>query len=247
MDTIIAPANTYRSGVFALLLWLVIGQVALAKNLSLVTRTFLNNQTQREGVPGGASTPGQFRIILLTVPAGELLYVADDSAGVKIIAITDPYNPSILATLTTSGTAKDLALQGNYLFVATGAKGIDIVDVSDPTTPVLVSNYHTSGYASCVAVNDSLLAVSDWDDVEVLNFSTGSLELYGFKNTGGRVMAMNMAGNTVYSAEWMYFDVFQIESTPGPDVDYSRRKNAFTRVASGMSAIETFTMTNHGN
>jgi hypothetical protein len=182
-----------------------------------------------------------------TLPAGGILYVADGSAGVKIIDVADPYNPSILATLSTSGTAKDLAIQGDYLFVANGAKGIDMVDVSDPIVPVLVSNYNTSGYASRVAVNDSLVAVSDWDDVEVLNFTTGSLELYGFKNTGGRVMALNMAGNVIYTAEWMYFNAFQIESIPGPDVDYSRRKITFPRVSIGSSATQTFTMTNNGN
>ena len=363
MVTITAPSRTCLPRLLALILLAVVGQFTLAKNLNLVTRTFLNNQelldVTLQGnyafVPGGLgglnivdiSDPQQITIVgqytasgcawgriyswavqnhiaygtgrscgvhivnvsnpsnpmlvqvyqdpalldasyehpslsdsLLflarhqggveilsianpqqpfqvatipttnawaTLPSGEILYVADGSAGVKIVDIADPYNPSILATLTTSGTAKDLDLMGNYLFVANGAKGIDMLDVSDPMNPMLVSNYHTSGYASRVAANDSLVAVSDWDDVEILNFSTGSLELYGYKNTGGRVMALNMDGSTVYSAEWMYFNVFEIESIPEPDVDYSRRKIAFPRVSSGSSSTQTFTMSNNGN
>lgn len=363
MITTTAHSRVFRAVLFALILLFVVGHMARAKNLSLVTRTFLNNQelldVALQGnyafVPGGlgglnivdVSDPQQITIVghytaagcawgriyswavqnntaygtgrscglhivnvsnlanpmlvqvyqdpalpdasyehpslsdtLLflarhqggveilsianpqqpfqvatlpstnawaTLPAGEILYVADGSAGLKIVDITDPSNPSILATFTTSGTAKDLALRGDYLFVANGAKGIDMINVSDPANPGLVSTYHTTGYASRVAANDSLVAVSDWDDVEILNFSSGTLELYGFKNTGGRVMALNMTGNTVYTAEWMYFNVFQIESIPGADVDYSRRKIPFPRVPGGSSATQTFTMTNHGN
>lgn len=160
--------------------------------------------------------------------------------------ISDPSAPLILSTTPTNGTAKDLARSGSYLFVAVGAAGVDMLDVSNPANPHLVSNYNTSGYASRVAVNDSLVAVSDWDDIEILGFNTGTLTLKGYKNTGGRVMALEMVGNTVYSAEWSRFNIFEYETISAPDVDYALRKVEFPRVSEGFSHTIQLLMTNAG-
>ncbi len=73
-----------------------------------------------------------------------------------------------------------------------------MIDISNPEDPVFISNYNTTGYASRVSANDSLVAVSDWDDVEILGFETGELLLKGFKNTRGRTMAVAMKENYIF-------------------------------------------------
>jgi len=116
-----------------------------------------------------------------TLADGNYLYVADGSYGLKIIDISIPSNANVISAVPTSGTAKDIAKSGDFLFIAVGAAGADMFDVSDHNNPVLMSNYNTSGYASRIAVFDSIVAVSDWDDVEVMSFSSGNLELVGYK------------------------------------------------------------------
>jgi hypothetical protein len=146
----------------------------------------------------------------------------------------------------TSGTAKDLVLKVELLFVANGSSGVDMIDVSDPANPFIVDTYNTSGYAAQIAANNSILAVADWDDVEILSFSTSKLELAGFKKSLGRVMAIAVRNDVVFSAEWSKLTTYEYGEISGPDVDYSDRKIEFPRVAGGASHILSFTMQNSG-
>ncbi len=162
-----------------------------------------------------------------------LLYIADGAAGIKIVSLALPQRPQLIAELPTSGTAKDLSLSGSYLFVAVGAAGVDMIDISTPGEPVFVGNYNTSGYASRVSSDAFRVAVSDWDDVEVLGYSNAGLELIGYKDTGGRVMALAMADGLIYSAEWEDFTIFQYKEALSADIDLSTRRVEFPRVQNG--------------
>lgn len=181
------------------------------------------------------------------LPFGNYLFVADGGDGIKIIDISNPSSLDIIASLPTSGSAKDLSLSANYLFVAVGANGVDMIDVSNPENPIFISNYNTSGYASRVSANDSLVAVSDWDDVEVLGFKTRELILKGFKNTGGRTMAIAMKDNDIFSAEWFVLNMFKYEHIDGPDIDFSKRKIEFDRVNTNSQKSQTMTIANNGH
>ncbi|MCK5346963.1 MAG: DUF1573 domain-containing protein, partial [Candidatus Heimdallarchaeota archaeon] len=152
----------------------------------------------------------------------------------------------LIASLPTSGSAKDLAISGTFLFVAVGANGVDMIDISDPENPALISNYNTTGYASRVSANDSLVAVSDWDDIEILGFNSGELVLKGFKNTGGRTMAIAMKGNNIFSAEWFALNVFKYGQIDGPDIDFSSRKIEFPRVNNNSQETLNISITNNG-
>lgn len=181
-----------------------------------------------------------------TLPAGNLLFIADGKQGLKIADISDPNAPFLISSLAATGTVKDLAYRSPYLFLAVGAAGVDLVDVSDPSQPVLLDNYNTTGYASRVAVNDSLIAVSDWDDIEILQVSADTLRLTGIKNTGGRVMAVALNGNTVFSAEWRQFVTMDYGVIDGPDLDFSTRSLEFSRVPEGETDTLQATLTNSG-
>jgi hypothetical protein len=176
-----------------------------------------------------------------------LLYVADGTGGLKIIDVTDPLLPQLLGSTPASGTAKDVVVQGDYAFVAAGAFGVDMFDVSNPLLPTLVANYNTTGYASRVGVSDSLIAVSDWDDVEVLRWDDSpSLSLAGYKNTNGRVMAINMVDDVVFSAEWGVFRTFQFGPIAGPDLDLSIRIVDFPHTEIDSCSDTTLTLMNNG-
>lgn len=178
---------------------------------------------------------------------GKLVYVADGAGGLKIINVADLHAPEIIGEAEASGVAKDVEVYGSYAFAAVGAAGVDMFDVSDPASPILVANYNTSGYASRVAVSDDLVAVSDWDDVEVLRWdSTPSLKLVGYKNTGGRVMALNMVNDIIYSAEWKFFRTFKFGEIEAADIDISGRYFDFPYTASGECRDTIFTVRNSG-
>jgi hypothetical protein len=181
------------------------------------------------------------------LPKDDYLYVADGGSGIKVLRISDPTALNMVATLATSGSAKDLTISGNFLFVAVGANGVDMIDISNPENPFLVSNYNTTGYASRVSANDSLVSVSDWDDVEVLGFETGELVLKGLKNTGGRTMALAMKDNFIFSAEWFLLTMFKYEEIAGPDIDFSTRKLDFPRVKNNRQETLPIAVTNNGN
>ncbi|MFQ6676614.1 MAG: hypothetical protein ACE5LH_09795 [Fidelibacterota bacterium] len=179
---------------------------------------------------------------------GNLVYAADGAGGLKVIDVSSPEVARVIGEASASGTAKDVTVSGNYLFVAVGARGVDMFDVSLPETPVLVANYNTTGYASRVAVSDSLVAVSDWDDVEVLKWDDSpSLRLAGYKNTGGRVMAIHMQGDVVYSAEWNFFRTFRFGEISGPDIDASSRNMNFPHLVNGTCLDTTVTILNNGS
>ena len=175
-----------------------------------------------------------------------LLFIADGASGVMVISIDNISEPQMIASIQTSGMAKDVDLSGDFLFVAVGAAGVDMIDVSNPESPVLIDNYNTTGYASRVSANDSLVAVSDWDDMEVLDFSSGDLVLAGFKNTGGRVMALAMRDDIIFSAEWRDFVVFEFGSIVDADADVSTLSVQFPRVLPGSSESINLSLENNG-
>ncbi len=178
--------------------------------------------------------------------ADTLLYIADGSAGIKIASVRNPSNPVLIGGLPTSGTAKDVSIVDDYLFVAVGAAGVDMIDVSDPQNPTLVDNYNTSGYASRVSANSNRIAVSDWDDVEVLSFDIQGMMLVGYKDTGGRVMALAMLDDIIFSAEWEELVVFQYEEIQEADIDLNTRKVEFPRVEQIESYTLPVTIVNNG-
>ncbi|MBT3217060.1 MAG: hypothetical protein HOF55_07220 [Candidatus Marinimicrobia bacterium] len=181
-----------------------------------------------------------------TQPFGNILFIADGATGIRSVDISNPSNPIPVNMISASGSVKDLTISENRLFAAVGASGVDMFNISNPATPLFLSNYNTSGYASRVAANDSLVAVSDWDDVEILGFTEGELILKGIKNTGGRSMAIDMVGNDIFSAEWIEFQTMRYGNVEGPDLDISNRKIEFPRVPFGENETISVQLTNSG-
>jgi hypothetical protein len=122
-----------------------------------------------------------------------------------------------------------------------------MLDVSDPTSPALAASYNTSGNASHLGVSDSLVAVADWDDVEILNYRSGhSMELVGRKKTGGRVMGVEIEGEIVYVAEWSKLQVYRFGQVAGADMDLDIVDINFPRTEIGESFDTTITVSSVG-
>ena len=72
----------------------------------------------------------------------------------------------------------------------------------DPENLLIISSYDTSCLANRLAISDYKIAVSDWDDVEVLEWNGMDLHITGYKNTTRRTMAIAMKNNFIYSVRW---------------------------------------------
>lgn len=69
---------------------------------------------------------------------GDLAYVADTSAGLQIIDLSDPAALRIVGHFSTP-MAHSVSVVGNIAYVADGDLGLVLVDVRDPTAPALLS------------------------------------------------------------------------------------------------------------
>jgi|GEM_PF-3248366 len=76
--------------------------------------------------------PGQIYDVVFT---GDLAIAGGYSGGVRIIDMTDPYCPVLLATHP-GGPVEALAVRDSTLFVTRSFEELEIVDISEPTNPV---------------------------------------------------------------------------------------------------------------
>lgn len=175
------------------------------------------------------------------------VFVADGESGLSVIDFADALNPILINVIETSGGAKDVRIKDNTLYLAVGEGGVDAFDISNLDIPVFKSNYNTTGFASRVALVNDRIAVSDWDDLEVLEWFNDELVLSGFKNTGGRTMAVGAVGDVIFSAEWRYLYVFSYGNILDSDIDLSIREINFPFTPIGESNILSFDLSNNGS
>ena len=132
----------------------------------------------------------------------------------------------------------------NLLYIALGTDG---VVAFDPQTLSVLSLINTSCLANRLALFDNKIAVSDWDDIEILEWDGQSLNLVGYKNTTRRTMAITTKNNFIYSAEWKSIQVFEYGEIEGPDVDLSTYELNYPYVENGQSYIMSLDVINNGN
>ena len=81
--------------------------------------------------------------------------VASNDTGLKIIDVSDLYNPELVGSISTGGNAggvSSIKIEVKiYALVASGDAGLKIIDVSDPYNPVLIDNINSGGYAMGVS------------------------------------------------------------------------------------------------
>jgi hypothetical protein len=124
---------------------------------------------------------------------------------------------------------------------------VDIFNLNNPQSPQLLDNYNTNTMANRISTFDGKVAVSDWDDVDVLQWSGSSLDRVGFKNTGNRTMAIATHNNYIYSAEWASIQAFEFGEISGPDIDLSTLELNYPYVDSGEFFSLSVEITNNGN
>jgi len=174
-------------------------------------------------------------------------YIAD---GLQLLTIdiSDIYNPIILSSLDLENASKDIDidLASGVLYIALGSVGVSAYDIS-LTIPSFIDKYDTSALANRIDIFNGKVAVSDWDDVEVLSLSDESFDLVGYKSNGRRTMAIATRENHIYSAEWNSVQVFEYNPVEGPDIDISTWELNYDYTEPGTSSMLSLEIINNGS
>ena len=143
--------------------------------LAAVVTTLLTTQVATSDDPGELTLEATIGFPRGTdlVLEGDLAFVSsqasDGSGGLRIIDISNPYDPSLLGHLACPGSQNDVAIAGDIAilgmhqaFEAPGCTdhprgGLRLVDVSDPTEPAEISFLHipNSGVHTLTVVGDT--------------------------------------------------------------------------------------------
>ena len=173
-------------------------------------------------------------------------YIADELV-VKIYDISNNSDPVFINQIETSNAIKDIALTQSFMYVALGSDGVDIYDLSNLENPIFLDNYNTNTLAHRISAFENKLAVSDWDDVDVLEWDGNSLNRVGYKNTGNRTMAIATKDNYIYSAEWASVQAFEFGPVSGPDIDLNTLELNYPYVNAGASYSLSVEVINNGS
>ncbi|MBI65605.1 MAG: hypothetical protein CMG64_04880 [Candidatus Marinimicrobia bacterium] len=175
-----------------------------------------------------------------------ILYVADEQI-LEMYSISNGF--SYLNSIELSNAIKDIAINSNVLYVAIGSDGVVAYNIEQESNITLIDAYNTSAMANKLATFDyNKVAVSDWDDVEILetNFDD-AIDLVGYKNTTRRTMAIATKDNYIYSAEWAAVQVFEYGEISGPDIDLNTYELNYPYVPNSDSYTMSLEITNNGN
>lgn len=91
---------------------------------------------------------------------GDFAYVANESAGLRVINIMDPENLVMVSRYFELIDARDVVVTGTHAFVADSA-GLHIVDVSDPEHPQRTGTLDTPGLPMAIAITAQYAYLAD--------------------------------------------------------------------------------------
>ncbi|MBC8192794.1 MAG: T9SS type A sorting domain-containing protein [Candidatus Marinimicrobia bacterium] len=73
--------------------------------------------------------------------SGDFVYIANWSDGFRVVDVSDPTNPSMVAELEFLGQCWDISVTGDFAYVGNDDQGLRIIDISNPLIPTLASTF----------------------------------------------------------------------------------------------------------
>ncbi len=180
------------------------------------------------------------------VMSSNIIYISNDH-DILIYDINDLSNPNEVGIIETSNAIKDLDIENNLLYVAIGSDGVNVYDITDLYNPLYLNNFNTGTMANRISTFNDKLAVSDWEDIDILEWNGQALIQVGYKNTGNRTMAIATKNEFIYSAEWASIQAFKYGTIQEPDIDLSTWELNYPYVENGNSYSLSVEIINNGN
>lgn len=147
---------------------------------------------------------------------GKYAYIAEDLTGLKIVDISDPFNPVKVGSFDTNGIAYGVAVKGNYAYLADGPEGVLRFDISNRSAPSLQGSYDT-GRAEALAIKGDYLYVAGYyKGLEIYDLSKpfGQQYLGGYDPPNGVTYNITLNGDYAYLVGTYGLEIVNI-STPG--------------------------------
>ena len=176
------------------------------------------------------------------------IFIGDESQLVMYSLNELTNQVDYMLTLDMPNSIKDIVGDGyGLLYVALGTDGVMALNLATDFSPSIIDTYNTTSLANRLDILDDKVAVSDWDDVEILEVNNNSLEKVGYKNTTRRTMAIATKDNYIYSAEWAAVQIFEFGEVQGADIDLGGYELNYPFVEDGESYTLSLDVTNNGN
>jgi hypothetical protein len=103
--------------------------------------------------------------------SGDMAYVANYSAGLRVVDVSNPAHPVEVGYYDAFGHAYGVYAQAGIAYVAESGGGLRVIDVSDPSHPVEVGFYNTPGLVYDVYVSGSIAYLADNDSLRMIDVS----------------------------------------------------------------------------
>jgi len=150
---------------------------------------------------------------------GSLACVAAGGAGLRIVDISDPFNPIEIGAWDSSGYAEGVAVVGNTAYLADGPYGLRILDISKPEEPREIGFAFPANYAFKVALEGHYAYISAAGaGLLVANVSDQANPIeVGTCYTSGYAYGVAVAGNAVYIADgWEGLKIVDVSVKANP-------------------------------
>lgn len=195
------------------------------KGLAVYQRTPGTYNVTRVG-----GTTGFVNAFTVRIRDDKTAIVADGSAGIVTVDISNPTSPQIIGKVAIDGESEDLAMNGNTVFVAAGQAGMVAVDISNLAAPKILSTTDTIGNAVAIAYSAGGVYVAAWNDIKAYDVTDATKPVFigayrttveaasaitGDPDQGrGIVTARNLGiaayGDIVFNGNWYLLHSFRI-------------------------------------
>jgi len=139
---------------------------------------------------------------------GSYAYVAAQESGLRILDISDPYNPYEVGFVTTS-YAEDVYVSGDYAYLADGWDGLRVINVSSRASPWIEGTHNPSGYVRGIKVGGPYAYLAAGSDgllvLDISNPASPSLE-GSYTPANADFWDVAISGNYAYVADYPYWD-----------------------------------------
>jgi hypothetical protein len=133
---------------------------------------------------------------------GDYAYLTT-SEGLKIISITNPACPTVVATNALGAYGKRILTSGRYCYVSVGRR-LEVFDVANVTQPTSIGSYDPGGDISdlTLAGHDAFVAAAGGLQIlDLTNPSSPAFVSVGTRETGGPAEAIQVVGHYAYLAD----------------------------------------------
>jgi hypothetical protein len=147
-------------------------------------------------------TAALFDVVNDVAVTGGYAYVADRSAGLRILDLAHPLAPVPIGSFGLTqpdGSIEDVAIAGPTAYLAGWNVGLDLINISTPVTPTLAGHFTLSATNSVALVGSMAYVADEWDGLRILNVANPAVPVeIGFYDMLGNAKDVAVRGSYAY-------------------------------------------------